>query len=66
MNMQDGETAHQERKRYEEELKKKGQEAVEAGKQTAHSAVREGQEGYEDVKVRVPCPSQSRRMRYLS
>ena len=52
MNMEDGETAHQARRRHEEELKKKSQEALDAGKQTAHSAVRDGQEGYEDVKVR--------------
>lgn len=51
MNMEDGESAHAARKRHEEELKKKSQEAIEAGKQTAHGAVREGQQGYEDAKV---------------
>ncbi|TCD67083.1 hypothetical protein EIP91_000596 [Steccherinum ochraceum] len=51
MNMDDGETAHRERKRHEEELKKKGQEALDAGKKTAQSAVREGQEGYDDAKA---------------
>lgn len=51
MNMEDGESAHNARKRHEEELKRKSQEAIDAGKQTAHSAVREGEKGYEDAKV---------------
>lgn len=53
MNM-DGEDAHAQRKRQEEEFKRKGQEAIDAGKQTAHSALKEGQQGYEDARVRPP------------
>ena len=53
MNSQDGEDAHAARKRHEEELKKKGQEAIEAGRQTAHSALKEGEKGYEEARVRL-------------
>ena len=38
-------------KEEEERMKRKAQELKEAGKATAHDAVREGQQGYENFKV---------------
>ena len=40
-----------ETKEEEERMKRKAQELKEAGKATAHDAVREGQQGYENFKV---------------
>ena len=50
---QSGEDAHAERLKDEERLKKKARELKEAGKTTAHDAVREGQQGYDEAKVRA-------------
>ena len=46
------EDAHAKRKEDEERIKKKAQELKEAGKQTAHDAVKEGHQDYHDYKVR--------------
>ncbi|KAF7793759.1 hypothetical protein EIP86_004879 [Pleurotus ostreatoroseus] len=42
--------AHQARQQDEARFKQKAQEAKEAGKATAHDAVREGQQGYDQAK----------------
>lgn len=49
--MRTEEDPHAQRKEDEERLKKKAQELKEAGKQTAHDAVREGQNEYQSYKV---------------
>lgn len=48
---QGGEDAHAKRKAEEEKMKAKAQEAVDAGKQTAHHAVKEGQQQFDQFKV---------------
>ena len=45
------EDPHEQRKRDEERIKDKANELSEAGKGTAHTALKEGEKKYEDVKV---------------
>ena len=48
---QESNDPHAQVKEEEERMKRKAQELKEAGKATAHDAVREGQQGYENFKV---------------
>ena len=50
---EEGESAHDTRLKEEERMKAKAKELKDAGKATAHSAVREGEAGYEQAKVRL-------------
>ena len=52
------EDPHAQRKREEENMKNKAQELKEAGVNTAHSALKEGEKSYENTKVRM-CSDQS-------
>lgn len=48
---QQSEDPHEQRKRDEEKMKDKANELSEAGKSTAHAALKEGEKKYEDFKV---------------
>ena len=60
------EDPHAQRKADEERLKEKAAELREAGKATAHDAVREGQQMYEETKVRASVLSSSCRALHTS